>query len=49
VVVNERYLAEIVSLIHVDSIVLQFSENKPVIVRGVGDSSFLGLIMPMRL
>jgi len=45
---NHRYFNESFQSISSDSIVLQFNEeNKPVIVRGVGDSSFLYLIMPM--
>lgn len=45
---NYRYFNESFQSINSDSVALQFNEeNKPVIVKGVGDSSFLYLIMPM--
>lgn len=45
---NNRYFSEAFQSIYADSAILQFNEdNKPVIVRGVGDSTFLYLIMPM--
>lgn len=45
---NHRYFNEAFQSISSDSVVLQFNEdNKPVIIRGVGDSGFLYLIMPM--
>lgn len=45
---NHRYFHEAFQSVFTDSVVLQFNEdNKPVIVRGVGDKSFLYLIMPM--
>jgi DNA polymerase-3 subunit beta len=45
---NHRYFAESFQSISTDSIILQCNEeNKPVVVQGVGDKSFLYLIMPM--
>lgn len=45
---NHRYFSESFQSISTDSTVLQFNEeNKPVVIRGVGDKSFLYLIMPM--
>lgn len=45
---NHKYFTEGFQSIYQDSIVLKFNaENRPVIVEGVGDSSFLYLIMPM--
>jgi len=46
--VNHRYISDIFSSISSDSISFSFLEkNKPFVVRGVGDTSFLYLIMPM--
>jgi len=45
---NHRYFAEAFQSISTDSIVIQLNEeNKPVIIRGVGDRTYLYLIMPM--
>jgi DNA polymerase-3 subunit beta len=44
---NQRYLSECLQSIPEDSIVMTFAEQKPIIVKGVGGSSFLYLIMPM--
>jgi DNA polymerase-3 subunit beta len=44
---NQRYLAECLQSIPEDSITMIFAPQKPIIVRGVGGSSFLYLIMPM--
>jgi len=46
--VNHRYFAECLQSITTDSIALSFSgQAKPIIVQGVGDTSFLYLVMPM--
>jgi len=46
--INHRYLADCFQSINTDSISLEFSgEAKPIIVKGVGDTSFLYLVMPM--
>lgn len=45
---NLRYLADSLQGITSDSVSLQFSGlNKPVVIRGVSDNSFLYLVMPM--
>lgn len=45
---NHRYFTEAFQSITTDSIVLQCNEeNRPVVIQGVGDKSFLYLIMPM--
>ena len=45
---NFRYLYECVQSIHADSLSLTFSgQGKPALIRPVGDTSFLYLIMPM--
>ncbi|MCR4334384.1 MAG: DNA polymerase III subunit beta [Patescibacteria group bacterium] len=45
---NYKYVADCFQSIDVDSVSLQFNGlNKPVIIRGVGDSSFMYLVMPM--
>lgn len=45
---NYKYFQEGFQSISTDSVVLQFNEeNKPVVIQGVGDKSFLYLIMPM--
>ncbi|MCI5051425.1 MAG: DNA polymerase III subunit beta [Candidatus Pacebacteria bacterium] len=45
---NHKYLTDVFSATYTDSIQFSFTEkNKPCIVRSVGDSSFLYLIMPM--
>lgn len=48
VFMNHKYLSDVLSVVAGDSITFYFSEkNRPCIVRGVGDGSFLYLIMPM--
>lgn len=45
---NTHYLSECFSSIHTDSITLQFGGvGKPLVIRGVGDGSFLYLVMPL--
>lgn len=45
---NHKYLSDAFSALHGDSINFSFTEkNKPCIIKSVGDSSFLYLIMPM--
>lgn len=45
---NYKYILDCFQSINEDSIVLEFNEvNRPVVVRGNGDKSFLYLIMPM--
>lgn len=45
---NYKYILDCFQSIDADSITLYFSDlNKPMIVRGVGDKSFLYLVMPM--
>jgi DNA polymerase-3 subunit beta len=46
--INHKYLSDAFSAFTTDSLEFSFTEkNKPCIVRSVGDSSFLYLIMPM--
>ncbi len=45
--INQRYLLDSFQAIKDDSVVLQLNGNKPVIIRGVHDASFLYLVMPM--
>lgn len=46
--VNHRYFTDCFQSINTDSISLRFSgQAKPIIVQGVGDTSFLYLVMPM--
>jgi len=46
--VNHRYFTDCFQSINTDSISLNFSGvSKPIIVQGVGDASFLYLVMPM--
>ena len=48
VVINYRYLMDCLNAIASDSVAFEFvSESKPILVKGVGDQSFLYLIMPM--
>lgn len=48
IVINYRYLLDALNAIPVDSISLEFTaENRAFTVRGVGDASFMYLIMPM--
>ncbi len=45
---NYRYIIDCFQSIDSDSITLSFSDmNKPMIIKGVGDKSFLYLVMPM--
>lgn len=45
---NYKYIIDCFQSIETDSISLSFSDsNKPMVVRGVGDTSFLYLVMPM--
>ena len=45
---NYKYIIDSFQSINTDSLVLQLSgTNKPMIIRPIGDSSFLYLIMPM--
>lgn len=45
---NYKYIIDCFQSIDSDSISLSFSDtNKPVVIRGVGDKSFLYLVMPM--
>ncbi|MEK7186785.1 MAG: DNA polymerase III subunit beta [Patescibacteria group bacterium] len=46
--VNHRFLADCFQSIATDSVSLEFSgQAKPIMVKGVGDTSFLYLVMPM--
>lgn len=46
--VNHRYFTDCFQSIMTDSIVLSFSgQAKPIVIKGVGDNSFLYLVMPM--
>lgn len=46
--VNHRYFTDCLPSLATDSVLLSFSgQQKPVVVRGVGDQSFLYLVMPM--
>jgi DNA polymerase III subunit beta len=45
---NYRYVADCLSIIPTDSVSLSFSGlGRPLIIRGVGDATFLYLVMPM--
>ncbi len=45
---NHKYLAEALQSIDFDSLVLKFAgKNKPMVMEGVGDRSFMYLVMPM--
>jgi len=44
---NYKYILDCFQSIGVDSLSLELNENKPMIIRGVGDNSFMYLIMPM--
>lgn len=45
---NYRYLVDCFSSITKDSVVFQFSgEARPLVIRGVGDTSFMYLVMPL--
>ena len=46
--VNHRYFTDCFQSLITDSLSLSFSgEQKPIVVKGVGDQSFLYLVMPM--
>lgn len=46
--VNQKYLSDCFQSLNTDSVSLEFSgEAKPIVVRSVGDTSFLYLVMPM--
>lgn len=46
--INQRFLVDVIGVIQTDSIQLLFNgTNKPIVVKGIGDSSFFYLIMPM--
>lgn len=48
VLVNYRYLSEVLGVIGSDSVSIECNEvNKPIVVEGVGESGFLYLMMPM--
>lgn len=48
VLVNYRYLSEVLNSIGSDSISVECTEvNRPIVVKGVGESHFLYLMMPM--
>lgn len=45
---NHKYVTDCFSSLNTDSLSLSFNGlNKPLVIRGVGDSSFLYLVMPM--
>lgn len=45
---NHRYITDCLSTIGTDSVALRFSgENRPLLIGGVGDTSFRYLVMPM--
>ncbi len=45
---NHRYIADCLNTLSSDSVVFRFSgENKPLLISGVGDTSFRYLVMPM--
>lgn len=45
---NYKYIIDCFQSIESDSVILQFSDtNKPMIIKGVSDNSFLYLVMPM--
>ena len=46
---NQRFLTEVLSYLSTDSISLSASGgNRPLVLRGIGDHSFMYLVMPMR-
>ncbi len=48
VLVNYRYVSEVLNVIGSDSISIECSEiNRPIVVKGIGESGFLYLMMPM--
>jgi len=45
---NHKYILECLHFIKEDSVTLQFNgENKPLMIKGLGDTSFLYLVMPI--
>ena len=44
---NHKYITDVFQALSTDSVSLQFSQGKPLVIRGVGDPSFLYLVMPM--
>ncbi|PSO47103.1 MAG: DNA polymerase III subunit beta [Parcubacteria group bacterium SW_4_46_8] len=44
---NYQYIIDCFQSISTDSVSMQFSEEKPMTIEGVGDDSFLYLVMPM--
>jgi len=48
-VVNHAYISEGLQSITTDSVFIGLSEKTPIIMRGVGDTSFTYLVMPMQL
>jgi DNA polymerase III sliding clamp (beta) subunit (PCNA family) len=45
---NHRYITDSLQSLSSDSVVFSFTEpNRPMVMRGVGDSSFTYLVMPM--
>lgn len=44
---NERYIVECIQSIQADSVSLGFGNGKPLVIKGVGDQSFLYLVMSM--
>lgn len=45
---NHRYITDVLSVISTDSLSFSFTEsNRPMIIKGIGDTSFLYLVMPM--
>ncbi len=46
--VNVKYITDLLSRLNADSIQLSFTEkNKPFVIKAIGDTSFLYLVMPM--
>lgn len=46
--INYRYLADVLSIINTDSVEFMFNgNNKPIIIKGITDNTFVYLIMPM--
>ena len=44
---NHKYVIDCFQSINTDSVSIEISANKPMVMRGVGDTSFLYLVMPM--
>lgn len=48
VLINYKYLSDVLSIIGSDSVSIECSEtNKPIVINGVGDHGFVYLMMPM--